>query len=1104
MKKIIQLLLIAFLLSFGVKGQVFTPIHNYQQPDGLSVLKYFGIPYGDTPTFNGVTRRIPGALFYSTSDSSMYGYTGSQWLKIGGNGISTINIIDSSHISVCNLSGCDTFSTTVNAQLVHVLSDTSFAICDTLANCDTFYINQTQFSSTLFDTTTIYNLLYQRLPISDTADENGNPRWMPYGIVQDTTARINDSVTVQTYTDGTSVYDTSRFAFTQENITAIQNINNYLDSLQGPDTTFIRGPTANGSDVLYATQDPNSDNDTLHLDFPHNSVGLDSLAQFDADGNVKQVAISDISSGGITGVDNVGAGNRLVTTDGTEIKTLFPGIDILIDSSTNTNGLTIHADTTDNNLHLATQGDITNAINAIPPSGGGGSGVPALIPKPILFGRSDSTIQQDTTIVVDSLNTDHSRTLKVGTIIPANWTGDTIVTHGNSVMQGGGVTGDFLLANGSYSFGMANIMIQQNVGWGLGLNDIAISGATVTGAGGYSSIHTKRPTEVAIILHYGINEALDTATWTHAAYVTGFKRLLDTVIAKGWAAKDIYITTIAGTSLGLSGTTNAKMREFNSIMDSLHTVYGTQFIDLFERIQQSEFSYITKGLLHPGKEGYEAMGYMLAGAIKGNFNMVDHKLAVNGTSQLSNLIFKNLNYVTRGQGLLALDSSGKAGVSHTLPSNTSTQGDFILNGLVYQRGATFPTNGTTRAYDSTRDLLLTGGVRIWSASGSTQRYAYVNLNNGGNTNIVNNAIVGDIRLYSSNGSDGGDSILAMRALPNGNIDANVGIMGVTSGLSLRYGTATSVTTGAWMNNTAGRMTIQNGGTFTDIPMARMVVNSTTEGVLVPRMTTTQRDLVSGVTGYTITSAGSGQTNGGWLVTFTATTGTGATAVATVSGGAITSVTISNPGNGYSGTVTGTIAAGGTPGTLSFSYGPQQGNMLYDSTKKTLEVSTGWNWHQAGAASVLKDFYTDSSNTGTSETDLYRYYIPMSTFIRDGEKVNFTYTLNLSDVSATAQIRVNFAGTDIANTGALTVNTTGTVNVEGWIIRTGSTTARSSVTISSPTTSTALYTSQNDLTGLTFSGVTNLLKLTGQSEGAGGGSGDITAKLGTITFMATAN
>jgi hypothetical protein len=65
---------------------------------------------------------------------------------------------------------------------------------------------------------------------------------------------------------------------------------------------------------------------------------------------------------------NIGSGYRLAVPNTNNIKTLFAGIDVLIDSTTNTNALTIHADTTTGANKLATQGDIDRAVLASTPT----------------------------------------------------------------------------------------------------------------------------------------------------------------------------------------------------------------------------------------------------------------------------------------------------------------------------------------------------------------------------------------------------------------------------------------------------------------------------------------------------------------------------------------------------------------------------------------------------------------------------------------------------------------------------------------------------------------------------------------------------------------
>jgi hypothetical protein len=164
------------------------------------------------------------------------------------------------------------------------------------------------------------------------------------------------------------------------------------------------------------------------------------------------------------------------------------------------------------------------------------------------------------------------------------------------------------------------------------------------------------------------------------------------------------------------------------------------------------------------------------------------------------------------------------------------------------------------------------------------------------------------------------------------------------------------------------------------------------------------------------------------------------------------------------------------------------------------TSTALN--RVGSGGSIADFTSDVANSGTSETDIQTYTTKASTLGSIGEKITFDFTMTLSDITSTAQIKVVFAGTTIGDTGALTVSATGAVVIRGYIIRTGSSTARASVNISSPTASTAVYTAETDLTGLTFTN-TNILKTTATAAGAGGGSGDITGKLGVIYWWPAA-
>ncbi len=185
--------------------------------------------------------------------------------------------------------------------------------------------------------------------------------------------------------------------------------------------------------------------------------------------------------------------------------------------------------------------------------------------------------------------------------------------------------------------------------------------------------------------------------------------------------------------------------------------------------------------------------------------------------------------------------------------------------------------------------------------------------------------------------------------------------------------------------------------------------------------------------------------------------------------------------------TGTILATAEAGVKEFN------GVFYSTKTSALRYAEG---------GVIADFTATVDNSGTGETDLYTYTTPASTLAGTGEKLEFKFSGTFNDITATAQLKVLFAGTTIGDTTALTIAATGAWVITGWVIRTGASTARASVEISTPTGSIALYTAQTDLTGLTFTN-TNILKCTGTAGGGGGGNADISAKLGTISWYGPA-
>jgi hypothetical protein len=141
---------------------------------------------------------------------------------------------------------------------------------------------------------------------------------------------------------------------------------------------------------------------------------------------------------------------------------------------------------------------------------------------------------------------------------------------------------------------------------------------------------------------------------------------------------------------------------------------------------------------------------------------------------------------------------------------------------------------------------------------------------------------------------------------------------------LNYGASTSPT-GAFEAVTGLRIATGSfSGSFLELPATNQEVGSINP----------QNASSGAIVGVNILTAGSGQTNG----TYSATASFGGAQISyTIAGGALTAVTITNPGTGSyltESTPTFTIAAGGTPGTVQAVIG-----LLYSGVYQKVKLSS---------------------------------------------------------------------------------------------------------------------------------------------------------------------
>lgn len=148
--------------------------------------------------------------------------------------------------------------------------------------------------------------------------------------------------------------------------------------------------------------------------------------------------------------------------------------------------------------------------------------------------------------------------------------------------------------------------------------------------------------------------------------------------------------------------------------------------------------------------------------------------------------------------------------------------------------------------------------------------------------------------------------------------------------------------------------------------------------------------------------------------------------------------------------------------------------------------------------VLFDHYATVGTSGTGETDLYSDTIPANTLTANGDKLRFEYAGSLVTAGTDGRrFQVYFAGTEIADTSGASFTANDSWSVRGFLVKTGTTTARASITIVAPSATLELFTFETDLTGLDFT-VSNIFKITG-TNGVGTAN-EVLVKIGYVEYV----
>lgn len=487
------------------------------------------------------------------------------------------------------------------------------------------------------------------------------------------------------------------------------------------------------------------------------------------------------------------------------------------------------------------------------------------------------------------------------------------VFTGNSIGTGAPATG---IGNNSYFRWPAEV-VRELRGQGVKELNRQVSGAVITSSVGQLIKH--QDSLGVLFIQFGINEInAGTSAATFSGQLNTY--LNSALIDSLWAGYPVVVTSLTGNNFGYVGGSNAIQSAYNDTIQAVALRRGCIFCDFYKPFQRPEFAWATLASLHPDSAISTYLGRFAVGSL--NLKVRDYGAGYSGAARIE-----------------GVDSLNRRVIVYDLPARFGTTGLFMPNGAVVWKDALLPTAGP--GYDSLHDQVQKAGSFLWQAGGSTgQNVAGMQLFNTTTGHIVMN------NLYSAGGFDVSLSgTTAYSASLSGGVVTNTFnstggvVFGVNTALAKSNGgvfnfidpgeTGTAnillrsrksvghvkIGTSGGVDNTDvyqidmfpnGHQVSQNGGTTVDYPFARWQYNTSTEGILFPRLSATQRNALT--RGYLlggqvvrISAAGTGYTTGAYAnVAATGGSGTGLTVNVTVAGGGVTilNVTTGNTGTGY--------------------------------------------------------------------------------------------------------------------------------------------------------------------------------------------------------------
>jgi lysophospholipase L1-like esterase len=657
-----------------------------------------------------------------------------------------------------------------------------------------------------------------------------------------------------------------------------------------------------------------------------------------------------------------------------------------------------------------------------------------------------------------------------------------------------------------------------------------------------SQIPTYGALKKYIVIAYGFNDmGVNNANYTPANFRIDYQQVIDTILARGWPASRIIIVSpwyaSAATYSAYASTTgtpaNDRTRhlQFIDTAQATATANGATFVNAFTaQLVNDSLQLFSVDNIHPGNNGHQIIAQTIYTTLVDTVYKNGQTLAVNGITELQNLILTNIDTVDRNAPVLGIRSNGGVGmfasqriikdqsIFEPQAGNVNVVGKGLFGNVTAANASEIETihtpdgikgrflraNGTLPGglVDSSVEIGListtVGYLGAYNRTTSTALNLSVN-GLGANVAIGTVSFAGSNRLQVSGNASATKFYGGGTTTPTATFHAIASTGGastapfkMTSGTLMptpEVGAIEFLTDKAYFTITTG--TARKEFSLNDIALTSgRVVLTTTDG----RLT----DLAPGTNGNVLTLSSGVPVWQAVAATTTIYTGDGTLSgnrTVTMSGNTL-NFTGGNVGISTSGPDRRLDILDNTNAQLRLSqtdgsvYGDIQidanGVLSFVPTGRYVRTPTGSTSNFGRVGNVIWNETDINVTSGTGETDLYSYTTPTNTLGADGEWLEYSvegiFNPGETVAGATMTVRAYWAGTEILEATSNSATASSYV-IKVRVIRTSSTNARVTAYILAPGASfTSVGSDRIPRTTnvtTTFSN-TNIIKTTGQT------------------------